>query len=159
MMNAYVTEDQLRRVYETERLANARADTERKLRCAGYAMSDQQQAVLDILDETRGQHPSVRDILDELRKQYPRASKDLPYRLLYALEGFGLIRFRRLAGKVLGKRIDVRVDLHLDILCKRCGAVEEIEVVASGEAGLAEVRRGVCQVCAVGSSAGEKAAA
>lgn len=171
MMQTHVTDAELRRVLEAERLADARPNAERALRFSGFVLSPQQRAVLDILDETRGQHPTARDIFDELRKRHPRAAKNLVYLILRALEGHRLVAGRRFANSAT--RWDARVDPHVDVFCKRCGGVEEVEIGASGEAleedvkegssrssvHLSVVSLGICRECSGNASGGNSEAA
>ena len=153
---------------EADRRANARRDAERRLRHAGHTMTPKNRTILDILEETRGQHPTARNIHERLRERHPEAILHSIYPVLHAMEAAGIVRRRRYGGRV-PTRYDVRMDAHVDLLCG-CGAVEELEEhpvaaeptrgeVRAGTVPAGDTRKGLCRSCSAESDASARGAA
>lgn len=131
------------------RLSGTR-DGEDALRHAGYSLTRQRRAVLDILERTRGAHPAAHDIFLELKGRYPRASLNTVYLTLRALEGIGKVAGRRWPNSPA--RFDARVERHVDVLCARCGAFEERMPEGSSYecVVVSAMAEGVCRACSAG---------
>ena len=159
---AQVDNEGLRRAVEADRRAGARADAERRMRLAGHTPTPKNLAILDILEETRGQHPRAQDIHERLRRRHPEAHLHSLYPVLRALEGAGLVRARRYGGRT-PTRYDTRLDAHVDVLCTCCGAITEVMAtptaeptrgeVRSGMVRAGDTRRGLCRSCSAGVAA------
>lgn len=153
MMQRVVTDEDLRRAVDAARRANARGNAEWNLRYAGHTLTPKNSSILDILEETRGQHPTARDIHEELLKRHPSAQLTSIYPVLHALESVSLVQSRRFGR--LPKHFDVRVDPHVDVQCTGCGAIEEVEIdptAGSADARLTETRKGLCRACSAGAA-------
>ena len=136
---------------ETKRAAEA-------LRESGYRVTPQRLAVHQTLREL-DRHVSADEVLDAVSARLPNVSLPTVYASLDALEEAGLVR-RVAAGR--GPALyDARAAEHHHLVCRRCGAVEDIDATVDlGRVlGIAErtgfapddaevVIRGLCGDCA-----------
>ena len=114
-------------------------------------------------------HPTAQMVYDALREESPNLSLGTVYRDLNQLAEAG--ELSRIAMPDGSCRFDGTLHGHSHIVCERCGAVEDVEVLADRFGGQIErqtgfrlstlslVMRGVCPVCrgddAAGSAAGK----
>jgi Fe2+ or Zn2+ uptake regulation protein len=102
---------------ETERAAGA-------LRARGYRVTPQRLAVHDALRDL-DRHVSADEVLDAVSGRLSNVSLPTVYAALDALEEAGVVR-RVAAGR--GPALyDARATEHHHLVCRRCGAVEDLD--------------------------------
>ncbi len=124
---------------------------EARVRESGHAWTAPRRAIARFLCSTTN-HPTAHDVLSAVSGDDPSSSRATVYNTLTLLEELGLIRVvRMVAGEV---RYDANVASHHHLVCRRCGAVEDVEasevrVQLRGREATAEVRfDGLCARCA-----------
>jgi Fe2+ or Zn2+ uptake regulation protein len=102
-------------------------DAASALRERGYRVTPQRLAVYGSLVEL-GHHVTAERLLDAVSERVPGVSLPTVYSALEALEDAGLVR-RVAAGR--GPALyDAGTPDHHHLVCRRCGAVEDLEVGA-----------------------------
>src|SRR5215216_6191004 len=102
----------------------AAADPATALRAAGYRVTPQRLVIHRALVEL-GRHVGAEELLDAVGRQLPNVSLPTVYSALDALEDAGLVR-RVSAGQ--GHALyDARPADHHHLVCRRCGAVEDLD--------------------------------
>jgi len=140
---------------------NSRPDTERAadaLRARGYRVTPQRLAVHETLRDL-DRHVSADEVLDSVSDRLPNVSLPTVYAALEALEEAGLIR--RVAAGRGAALYDARAVEHHHLVCRRCGAVEDLDATVelggvlanASKKGFAPddaevVVRGLCARCA-----------
>jgi Fe2+ or Zn2+ uptake regulation protein len=138
----------------------APADAPAALRAAGYRVTPQRLVVHRTLVEL-GRHVGAEELLGEVEQRLPNVSLPTVYSALDALEDAGLVR-RVSAGQ--GRALyDARPADHHHLVCRRCGAVEDLDARVSLSGVLASARdhgfapdgaevviRGLCPSCRAG---------
>jgi Fe2+ or Zn2+ uptake regulation protein len=136
----------------------ASTDPAAALRERGYRVTPQRLAVYSSLVDL-GRHVPAERLLEAVSERVPGVSLPTVYSALEALEDAGLVR-RVAAGR--GPALyDTGAPEHHHMVCRRCGAVEDLEVdaelgsllAASGEKGFSPDRaevvvHGLCARCA-----------
>jgi Fe2+ or Zn2+ uptake regulation protein len=134
------------------------ADAATALHTAGYRVTPQRLVIHRTL-VSLGRHVGAEELLDAVDEQLPNVSLPTVYSALDALEDAGLVR-RVSAGQ--GRALyDARPADHHHLVCRRCGAVEDLDadvslagaLAAAGKHGFAPdgaevVIRGLCARCA-----------
>ena len=117
--------------------------------------SKKRSAIYDILRSTKS-HPSADWIYDQVRREHPGISLGTVYRNLAAFKAGGRVIC---VGVVNGQeRYDANVEPHSHFVCRRCGAVLDVDEAAehpapdsAGSCGIVESREivyhGVCKIC------------
>lgn len=136
---------------ETQRAADA-------LRSRGYRVTPQRLAVHETLRDL-DRHVSADTVLEAVSGRLPNVSLPTVYSALDALEEAGLVR-RVAAGRGPGL-YDARAVEHHHLVCRRCGAVEDLDASVdldrvlglAAKSGFAPddaevVVRGLCARCA-----------
>jgi len=99
-------------------------ETAAALRVVGYRVTPQRLVIQRTLVEL-GRHVSAEELLDAVGEQLPNVSLPTVYAALEALGEAGLVR-RVAAGR--GRALyDARPADHHHLVCRRCGAVEDLE--------------------------------
>ncbi|OGP81645.1 MAG: hypothetical protein A2Z08_00235 [Deltaproteobacteria bacterium RBG_16_54_11] len=99
------------------------------LKSKGIKLTTQRMEIIDILaDEVN--HPSARILLKKVRKKMPRVSASTVYYTLGLLKKEGLIR--ELEFYNMDNRYESRMTDHIDLICEKCGAIENYERDLSG---------------------------
>jgi Fe2+ or Zn2+ uptake regulation protein len=138
----------------------APADAPAALRAAGYRVTPQRLVIHRTLVEL-GRHVGAEELLEAVGRQLPNVSLPTVYSALDALEDSGLVR-RVSAGQ--GRALyDARPADHHHLVCRRCGAVEDLDadvslagaLEAAGRRGFTPdgaevVIRGLCANCRAG---------
>jgi Fur family ferric uptake transcriptional regulator/Fur family peroxide stress response transcriptional regulator len=128
------------------------------LRDRGQRVTPQRLMVARVMSDL-DRHVTADVVFDEVSRRMPGVSLPTVYATLELLEGVGLIdRVTTERGAVI---YDPRTDEHHHLVCRRCGAIEDVEApVESGalleaarSAGFAPdhaqvVVRGLCAACA-----------
>jgi len=102
------------------------------LREKGYKMTPQRLEIIKLLSQDRS-HPGAMDILRRVRKKAPQISMSTVYYTLDLLKKEGLIQELEFYDR--DNRYDVNVFNHINLICKRCGKIEDFteEVPFSSE--------------------------
>jgi Fe2+ or Zn2+ uptake regulation protein len=130
------------------------------LRAAGYRVTPQRLVIHRALVDL-GRHVGAEELLGAVDRQLPNVSLPTVYSALEALEDAGLVR-RVSAGQ--GRALyDARPADHHHLVCRRCGAVEDLDADVSLTGALAAasqhgftpdgaevVVRGLCASCRAG---------
>jgi Fe2+ or Zn2+ uptake regulation protein len=141
----------------------SREATAAALRRNGYRVTAQRLVIAEALGAAGG-HLSAEGIMSAVSKRLPNVSLPTVYSALDALEDAGLIR--RVAGTRGAALFDAAPAAHHHLVCRRCGAVEDLEAgVRLGPAlagarergfdaeGAEVVVRGLCPSCRAAAAA------
>ncbi len=132
----------------------------RALRERGQRVTPQRLGIARLLGERPG-HATAERVHDELTERLPGVSLPTVYATLELLDEIGLVRRVPTDGAVV---YDTNTHDHHHLVCKRCGAIEDIDApvdrrlvleAASATGFVAEdaqvVVRGLCAACAAAS--------
>ena len=92
------------------------------LREKGYKLTSQRLEIISLLARDRT-HPSAGDIFRKVRKRVPNISMSTVYYTLDMLKEEGLLRELEFYDQ--DNRYDVTVDDHINLICKKCGKIED----------------------------------
>ena len=92
------------------------------LREKGYRMTPQRLAVIEILNEIGGKHPSLKEIYLLIRERIPTMSFSTLYTHIKVLEELGLLTLFELGGET---RVEVNLRPHINIVWLKKGIVED----------------------------------
>lgn len=101
-----------------------------KFRMSGFTLTSQRRAVLEALKASKG-HPSAEDVYLLVKRNNPRVALGTVYQALSVLEEIGVVDSKHWSDSPT--RYDLNLQAHLDIRCRRCGAVSEVPNVGLGE--------------------------
>jgi len=88
----------------------------------GYKLTPQRTAIINILSKEKI-HPRALDIFKKARKKVPQISMSTVYYTLDILKKKGLIC--ELEFYDMDNRYDVNVSSHLNLICTKCGKIED----------------------------------
>jgi len=101
-------------------------ETEQKLiaslRGKGYRLTPQRREIIKLLSNDRS-HPGAMDIFRRVRKRAPQISMSTVYYTLDMLKKEGLIQ--ELEFYDSDNRYDVNLSNHINLVCRRCGKIED----------------------------------
>ncbi|MGV8057591.1 MAG: Fur family transcriptional regulator [Smithellaceae bacterium] len=100
----------------------------RQLKEKGLKITPQRLAIVDALVENSTMHPSATLIFNEARKKAKRVSLSTVYATLKELSVSGLIK--ALEFDRMENRYDADLSEHLNLICKRCGAIFDFNLPA-----------------------------
>jgi Fe2+ or Zn2+ uptake regulation protein len=92
------------------------------LREKGYKLTPQRLEIIKLLSHDRS-HPGARDILQRVRQIVPQISMSTVYYTLDMLKKEGLIRELEFYDR--DNRYDINVADHINLICRRCGKIED----------------------------------
>jgi len=92
------------------------------LREKGYKLTAQRLEIISLLARDMT-HPGAGDIFRKVRKQVPNISMSTVYYTLDMLKKEGLLRELEFYNQ--DNRYDVTVDDHINLICKKCGKIED----------------------------------
>jgi Fur family transcriptional regulator, peroxide stress response regulator len=92
------------------------------LREKGYKLTAQRLEIISLLARDMT-HPGAGDIFRNVRKQVPNISMSTVYYTLDMLKKEGLLRELEFYNQ--DNRYDVTVDDHINLICKKCGKIED----------------------------------
>ena len=113
-------------------------DVATALRRSGYRVTPQRLAVAKALSAA-GRHLSAEELMDAVSESLPGLSLPTVYASLEALENAGVVR-RVASGRGPGL-YDAGPAAHHHMVCRRCGAVTDLEADVGLEPALARARR------------------
>ena len=101
----------------------------RQLTVKGYKLTPQREITLKVLLENEKDHLSAEDVYMLVKKQYPDIGLATVYRTLELLAELQIVQKMNFGDGVA--RFDLRMEghehMHHHLICKVCGALEEIE--------------------------------
>ena len=100
------------------------ADT---IRRSGFRATPQRVAIYEALWNA-GSHPSVADIHEHATKADPSISLATVYKTLQLFVDIGLVR--EMGAKEGSTRYDPDTDFHINLVCVRCGKVEDFDCIS-----------------------------
>jgi Fur family transcriptional regulator, peroxide stress response regulator len=103
----------------------------RQLREKGSKITPQRLAILDALMENRHLHPGAHLIYKEARKKTKSVSLSTVYATLGDFSRQGLIK--SLEFDRMENRYDVNLQEHVNLVCRRCGKIEDYRIPPSVE--------------------------
>jgi Fe2+ or Zn2+ uptake regulation protein len=103
----------------------------RQLRERGSKITLQRLAIVDALVEYRHLHPGANLIYKEARKKVKSVSLSTVYATLGELSRLGLIKF--LEFDRMENRYDVDLEEHVNLVCRRCGRIDDYPIPTSVE--------------------------
>ena len=95
---------------------------QKRLRDRGYKLTSQRRAIINLLSKDMT-HPGAADILKKIRKSLPQVSMSTVYYTLDMLKKEGLIQELEFYDR--DNRYDVNVANHINLICKKCGKIED----------------------------------
>lgn len=87
-----------------------------------YKITPQRLEIIKLLSRDRS-HPGATDILKRIRKTLPQISVSTVYYTLEMLKNEGLLRELEFYDK--DNRYDVNVKDHINLICRKCGKIED----------------------------------
>ncbi|WP_347490504.1 Fur family transcriptional regulator [Desulfoscipio sp. XC116] len=99
------------------------------LRSSGYKLTAQRQALLEIIEATKGRHLCTEEIFDEVRKNFSSIGLATVYRNLQLFEKLGLVHHILLGdGCMRFQIIDAQEKhRHHHLVCEICSGVMDVE--------------------------------
>jgi Fe2+ or Zn2+ uptake regulation protein len=133
------------------------------LRASGRRVTPQRILIYRALAEL-GRHATAEDVLAGVAERLPNASLPTVYAALDLFEELGLVR--RVAARSGAALWDPRAEEHHHLVCRSCGAVEDLDTAVDAGSALRAARRrgfrpdgaelvvsGLCAGCALPSRA------
>jgi Fe2+ or Zn2+ uptake regulation protein len=102
-----------------------------QLKEKGLKITPQRLAVVDALVENRDKHPGATLIYQETRKKLKSISLSTVYATLKEFSEQGLIK--ALEFDRIENRYDGNLSEHINLICKRCGAISDFDLPSSIE--------------------------
>lgn len=93
------------------------------LRKEGFRITPQRIAIVEYIMNTE-EHPSAEQIYQIIKKDYPTVSLSTVYKTLDLLRKKRLVNEIEVNGE---SRFDANVDEHLNLVCIRCGKIEDVD--------------------------------
>lgn len=90
-------------------------------------LTPQRQTIVDILTHDNS-HPSALTIFRAAREKHPKISLSTVYSTLSLLKSLKLVR--ELEFEAMDNRYDMDTDNHLNLICTRCGRIEDFTDIA-----------------------------
>ena len=92
------------------------------LRKHGYRVTPQRLAICEYVLKARN-HPTAKDVYREVKKRHPAISMTTIYQTLKILEDLNLIRKLPFDDT----RIESNLRPHINLICLKCGKIEDLE--------------------------------
>jgi Fur family peroxide stress response transcriptional regulator len=102
-----------------------------QLREKGLRITPQRLAIIDALVENRHVHPGATLIYEQARKQSGRISLSTVYATLKEFSEHGLIK--ALEFDRMENRFDGNLSEHINLVCRKCGAISDFDFPSSIE--------------------------
>ncbi|MDR1615065.1 MAG: transcriptional repressor [Campylobacteraceae bacterium] len=97
------------------------------LRERNLKVTPQRMSILKILDQHT--HPTVEELLEKIRRDFPSVSTSTIYKNLNILKEMNMII--EISTQIGRSRLDIYIRPHAHIICKNCGAIEDIDFTDS----------------------------
>jgi len=88
----------------------------------GLKVTPQRLAIYEFILSSKD-HPTTDQVYQELKKKYPTLSLATVYQTLHLLTEIGLLHELELSNRT--SRYDPDTSLHINIICKNCGRVQD----------------------------------
>jgi len=95
-----------------------------KLHEKGFKVTPQRLAIYEYI-LSRKDHPTTDQVYQEVKKMYPTISLATVYQTLHLFTEIGLLQELELNNKT--SRYDPNTSLHINIICKSCGKIQDYE--------------------------------
>lgn len=93
-----------------------------------YKLTSQRQAVLEVLEQTKGMHMTAEDIYNEVKGLHPKIGIATVYRTLELLARLEIVHKNSFdEGKFRYELCEENGHYHHHFLCNDCGAIIEVE--------------------------------
>jgi Fur family transcriptional regulator, peroxide stress response regulator len=102
-----------------------------QLREKGLRITPQRLAIIDALVENRHVHPGATLIYEQARKKSGRISLSTVYATLKEFSEHGLIK--ALEFDRMENRFDGNLSEHINLVCRKCGAISDFDLPSSIE--------------------------
>ena len=102
-----------------------------RLREKGLRITPQRLAIIDALVENRHVHPGATLIYEQARKKSERISLSTVYATLKEFSEHGLIK--ALEFDRMENRFDGNLSEHINLVCRKCGAISDFDLPSSME--------------------------
>jgi len=102
-----------------------------RLKEKGLKITPQRLAIIDVFMEHCDRHPGVSLIFEEARKKVKHVSLSTVYATLKEFSEGGLIR--QLEFDRMENRYDGNLSDHVNLICKRCGKIDDHQIPATLE--------------------------
>jgi Fur family transcriptional regulator, peroxide stress response regulator len=109
------------------------------LRGKGYKLTPQRLEIVKLLSHDRS-HPGAMDILEKVRQKAPKISMSTVYYTLDMLKKEGLIQELEFYDQ--DNRYDVNMSNHVNLICRRCGKIEDFAEAAPFSSEMIEAQTG-----------------
>ncbi len=93
------------------------------LRDEGFRITPQRIAIVDYLLNTEA-HPSAEQVHKVVQKKYPMVSLSTVYKTLDLLKEKKIVNEIEVEGEA---RFDAHTDAHINLVCMRCGKIEDVD--------------------------------
>jgi Fe2+/Zn2+ uptake regulation proteins len=98
------------------------------LQTGGYKLTNQRQAVLEVISKNREKHLSSEEIFGKMKKKYPNIGRATVYRTLQLFEKIGLVHHILLDGCMKYQMADLEEKHeHHHLICEICGEVIDVQ--------------------------------
>lgn len=102
-----------------------KSDVAKALRARGFRLTAARWAIIRYLDGNRD-HPTAQEIHEALLPEHPGLSLTTVYSTLSLLESVGAVAGMRSGPS--GRRFDANPEPHVNLVCRFCGCVTDVEV-------------------------------
>lgn len=99
------------------------------LRKEGFRITPQRVAIVDHITHTNS-HPSAEELHAAIRKKHPMVSLATVYKTLELLKKRGIVRELDFP---TGARYDSNVEEHVNLVCMKCGRIDDVDEASLGE--------------------------
>lgn len=103
------------------------SEVKENLKNQGYKLTNQRQAILDVLMNYKGHVLSAEQIYEKTKEKYPRTNFSTIYRNLEILENANLIHKTNMNGEASKYELICNEEHHHHVICKDCGKSEIID--------------------------------
>lgn len=107
-----------------------------RLRADGHKLTPQRLAIIEALAASHA-HPTAYEIYDEVRARYPMLGLATVYKTLDLLTSMGEVVQTGLGAS--GTRYEPNLQPHVNLVCRKCGRVVDMDLVGDDRAPMAWV--------------------
>ena len=109
------------------------------LKGRGFKLTPQRRTIVEILTRDKS-HPSALNVFLVARELHPKISLSTVYSTLSLLKSFRLVK--ELEFEAMDNRYDADTDHHINLICTRCGSIEDFSEPAPVSTDFVENRTG-----------------
>lgn len=93
------------------------------LRSQGFRITPQRVAIVDYIINTDS-HPSAEELYQTIKRKYPMVSLATVYKTLELLTKLGIVKELSFPD---GARYDANSETHINLVCMKCGRIEDVD--------------------------------